>query len=114
MTAEMLSILAGRLLALLFADLPGLYGWYNRLGDPEAGSPIDGGTRKRLVMLACLALTSAAERLAVDNDHKMTVTLATPGWMDHDYAFLLVLTVDAAAGMVFSLYEARANFELAL
>jgi hypothetical protein len=65
MTVEMLSILAGSLLALLFAYLPGLSGWYQRLGDerlvdqPETNQP-DGGTRKRLVMLACLAVTAAA------------------------------------------------------
>jgi hypothetical protein len=60
----MLSILAGSLLALLFAYLPGLSGWYQRLEDqPLVLKPLDrsagGGTRKRLVMLACLAVTAA-------------------------------------------------------
>ena len=55
MSAELLSILAGSLLALLFAYLPGLSGWYERLGSNPSG-----GTRKRLVMLACLALTAGA------------------------------------------------------
>jgi hypothetical protein len=69
MTVEMLSILAGSLLALLFAYLPGLSGWYQRLEDqplvlkPLVLKPLDrsagGGTRKRLVMLACLAVTAA-------------------------------------------------------
>jgi hypothetical protein len=57
MTAEFLSILAGSLLALLFAYLPGLSDWYEGLGN---GQPADSGTRKRLVMLACLALTACA------------------------------------------------------
>jgi hypothetical protein len=70
MTVEMLSILAGSLLSLLFAYLPGLSEWYQKLGDeplgdeplgdPPDGKLPDGGTRKRLVMLACLALTAGA------------------------------------------------------
>lgn len=54
---------------------------------------------------------TAAERLAVAA-HKMTVTLTTPEWMDDDYAYTLQLVVDAAATTVFTLYGARANFEL--
>lgn len=60
MSAEMLSILAGSLLALLFAYTPGLADWYQRLGSGTEGQPDDGGARKRLVMLACLALTAGA------------------------------------------------------
>lgn len=60
MNAEMLSILAGSLLALLFAYTPGLADWYGQLGAGSEGQPEDGGTRKRLVMLACLALTASA------------------------------------------------------
>ena len=70
MTVEMLSILAGSLLSLLFTYLPGLSEWYQRLDDgwlvseplvdtPDCELP-DGGTRKRLVMLACLTLTAGA------------------------------------------------------
>ncbi len=60
MNAELLSILAGSLLALSFAYCPGLAGWYERLGDGSDGRLPDGGTRKRLVMLVCLLATALA------------------------------------------------------
>jgi hypothetical protein len=56
---------------------------------------------------------TAAERKATGN-HKMTVTLTTAEWVDEDEAFVLTLTVDAAATTVFALAGARANFELVL
>jgi hypothetical protein len=61
MDAETLTLAAGALLSLGFAYIPGLAGWYNRLGEkPEDGSQAggDGGTRKRLVMLGLLVLVS--------------------------------------------------------
>ncbi len=57
---------------------------------------------------------TAAERLAVDTDHVMTVTLSTPEWIDDGEVFVLTLTVDAAGGTVFTLFGARANFDLVL
>ena len=57
---------------------------------------------------------TAAERLAQDTDHVMTVTLSTPEWIDEDEVFVLTLTVDAAAGTVFTIFGARANFQLEL
>jgi len=60
MNPELLSILAGSLLALLFAYTPGLADWYQQLGSGKDGQPSDGGTRKRLVMLVCLAMTALA------------------------------------------------------
>lgn len=57
---------------------------------------------------------TAAERLAVDTDHVMTVTLATPAFIDNDEVYVLTCTVDCAAGTVFTLFGARANFELVL
>ena len=54
MSAETLSLLAGAVLSLLFSYVPGLAGWYGRLGT----DPGDGGTLKRLVMLALLALVA--------------------------------------------------------
>ncbi|MCC6147773.1 MAG: hypothetical protein IT308_09420 [Anaerolineaceae bacterium] len=54
---------------------------------------------------------SAAERKAVA-DHKMTVTLSTPVWLNDDDAYFLSLVVDAAANTAFTLYGARANYEL--
>ncbi len=55
---------------------------------------------------------TAAERLAVDTDHCMTVTLATPAWLDDGDAYYLQLVVDCAAGTVFTFFGARANYEL--
>lgn len=55
---------------------------------------------------------TAAERLAVDTDHVMTVTLSTPEWIDDAAAFVLKLVVDCAAGTVFTFFGARANYDL--
>ena len=55
---------------------------------------------------------TAAERLAVDTDHVMTVTLTTPVWIDDGDAFVLALIVDCAATTVFSLFGARANYTM--
>lgn len=56
---------------------------------------------------------TAAERKAV-GDHRMTVTLTTPVWVDNDDAYVLYLVVDAAATTVFDLWGAIANFTLRL
>jgi len=70
------------------------------------------------------ALTAAAVTTAIDSahdaaaerkaagDHLMTVTLASPAWVDDGDVYALKLTVDAAAGTVFTLYGARALYEL--
>jgi len=44
--------------------------------------------------------------------HKMTVTITTPEWVDDDVYYTLTLVVDAAATTVFTLWGARANFDL--
>jgi hypothetical protein len=54
MTAETIMLLAGAILSLGFSYVPGLSGWFERLGEAEE----DGGTRKRLVMLALLVLAT--------------------------------------------------------
>jgi len=54
---------------------------------------------------------TAAERKAT-GDHRMTVTITTPEWVDNDVYYVLTLTVDAAAGTVFDLFGAIANFTL--
>jgi hypothetical protein len=54
-----------------------------------------------------------AERLAV-GDHTMTVTLDTPAWIDDGEEYVLYIACDAAATSVFTLYGARANFDLKL
>jgi hypothetical protein len=63
MTSTALAATAGALLSLLFSYLPGLSAWYDRLGerpDPgnRGGMTADGGTHKRLVMLALLGLSA--------------------------------------------------------
>jgi len=55
---------------------------------------------------------TAAERKAIGDAHKMTVTLSTPEWIDEDEVFYLQLVVDAAATTAFTFYGARANFTL--
>ena len=55
---------------------------------------------------------TAAERLAVDSDHCMTVTLSTAAWLDDGDAYWLQLVVDCAAGTVFKFFGARANYTL--
>lgn len=52
---------------------------------------------------------TAAKRYAVDQ-HKMTLTLSTPVWVDNDVYFLIELTVDQAATTVFELLGAVANY----
>jgi hypothetical protein len=55
---------------------------------------------------------TAAERLAVDDDHCMTVSLSAPAWIDDGEAYFLKLVVDAAATTVFTFFGARANYTL--
>lgn len=55
---------------------------------------------------------TAAERLAVDTDHVMLVTLDDPAWLDYTDVYMLKLVVDCAAGTVFTFFGARANFDL--
>jgi hypothetical protein len=53
----------------------------------------------------------AAERYAVAQ-HKMTLTVTTPEWVDEDAEYFVELTVDAAATSVVKLQGARANYDL--
>ena len=52
---------------------------------------------------------TAAERLTLAQ-HKMTLTLTTPEWVDDDENFYVELTIDAAANSVDKLFGARANY----
>lgn len=54
---------------------------------------------------------AAAERIDVD-EHKMTLTITTPFWVDEDDEIYVELAGDAAATSVFIYYGARANFTL--
>jgi hypothetical protein len=56
---------------------------------------------------------TAAERKAAGT-HRMTVTLATPVWVDNDQCFYLYALVDGSATGVFDLYGAVVNFTLRL
>jgi hypothetical protein len=56
---------------------------------------------------------TAAKRKA-QGDHTLTLTLSTPVFLDAAAACELVITVDCAAGTVFSLFGARASYELRL
>ena len=111
----------GRACKLLSVD-----GWY-AIGNTAADDFATVGLEKMTLGADDVAITgaavtvsldsghdTAAKRLAVDTDHKMTVTITTPFWLDDDQSLVLVLIVDAAAATVFTLFGARANFELVL
>jgi hypothetical protein len=79
----------------------------------KATLPADGAA-----MATALVATSydtghdaAGERVDVDQ-HKMTLTLTTPAWLDDDDLYYVEVTVDPAANSVFDWYAARANFTL--
>jgi hypothetical protein len=55
---------------------------------------------------------TAAERLAADNDHVMTITLTTPVWVDDGDAFFVEMIVDCAATTDFIFFGARVNYTL--
>lgn len=54
---------------------------------------------------------TAGERIDVD-EHKMTLTLDTPVWLDNNQYMLVELTVDAAATSVFHMLGAFVNYTL--
>jgi hypothetical protein len=54
---------------------------------------------------------AAAERIDVDQ-HKMTLTITTPVWLDNDAYVLVELTFDKAATTTLDMLAAVANFDL--
>jgi len=54
---------------------------------------------------------SAAERIDVDQ-HKMTLTITTPEWVDNDVYYLVALSFDKAATSTVEALAAVANFTL--
>lgn len=56
---------------------------------------------------------SAAERIDVD-EHKMTLTLATPAWIDNDEYYWVKIAFDKAATTTVEFLGAVANFTLRL
>ena len=68
------------------------------------------GTAVTHNILACTQdLAHDVAAVSVD-DHKLTVTLTTPVWIDNQDAILVELTCDLAAGTEFMLLGAVANF----
>jgi hypothetical protein len=55
---------------------------------------------------------TAAERLAVDTDHVMTLTITTPFWLDDNQVVWVSCIVDCAATTVFTNFGAVAHFDL--
>ena len=56
----------------------------------------------------------AADERVDQDEHKITLTLATPIWMDDGEQVLVELTIDAAATSLFTLRGAQANGTLRL
>ena len=56
-------------------------------------------------------LTAGTDAADVD-EHKLTVTVTTPFWIDNDEYVLLIITAVAAAGTTIDLLGAVANFTL--
>jgi hypothetical protein len=77
---------------------------------PATGSAVTGSD---VAITEDAGHATAAERLAA-GDHTMTVTLGTPAWIDEGEEYCLYLAAEGAATSVFTLYGARANFDLAL
>jgi hypothetical protein len=77
---------------------------------PASGTAVSGAS---VSVSLDAAHDTAAERKASGN-HKMTVSLTTPAWVDDGECYWLVLTVDAAATTVFTLWGAVANYTLRL
>lgn len=93
MSSDMLIAIAGVLLSLLFAYVPGASEWFEGLGYDADGN-YDNGTRKRLVMLAFLVVVAGAG-----------FGMACAGFAAD---FKLSLTCDraGATGLVWALVEA--------
>ena len=53
-----------------------------------------------------------SERLAVDTDHVMTLTITTPFWIDDNEVVWVSLIVDCHANTVFTNFGAVAHFDL--
>lgn len=80
----------------------------NKMTLPATGSAVSGAA---VTIGQDAGHDTEAERYA-QGDHTMNVSVTTPEWLDDSYAYVLSLVVTAAAGTVFTLYGARANFDL--
>jgi hypothetical protein len=109
-SAELISALAGMALSLGFSYIPGLADWFNRLGETttgfgdetagKGGTKDDGGTRKRLVMLALLAFVSASAFVLAcsgwSEDLGLDLSCDRPGVVNLVWAFLLSVMANQA------------------
>jgi hypothetical protein len=95
--------------------------WSNGTADLDAGSaaifkttlPAQAGslTAASVAFSYDTGHDAAAERIT-QAQHKMTLTVTTPFWVDDDNEVYVELTLDAAAGSVIKLQGARANYTL--
>jgi hypothetical protein len=107
MSAEAISTLAGAALSLLFSYAPGFADWFARLGQsigPDGEMVSDGGTQKRLVMLALLALVTLGVYVAACFDLGGPAVCSKPGAIE--LAGALVMAIAANQG-TYSLTKRR-------
>jgi hypothetical protein len=69
----------------------------------------DGADASPATVTVTQDLTAATDAADVD-EHKLTVTVTTPAWIDNDEYYLLVLSCVCAAGTVLEFLGAVANF----
>jgi hypothetical protein len=75
------------------------------------------GADTAVAVVAAVTVTqdlAAAVAAATEDQHKLTVTLTTPVWIDNNQEFLLVLTIVCGAAVTVDLLGAVANYELKL
>lgn len=70
---------------------------------------VDGAVAVVAAQAVTQDLAAATDAADVD-EHRLTVTVTVPPWIDNDVYFLLVLTVVAAATTTFDLLAAVVNF----
>jgi hypothetical protein len=103
MSAEAISTLAGAALSLLFSYVPGFADWFARLGQsigPDGETVSDGGTQKRLVMLALLVLVTLGVFGAACFNLGGPAVCSKPGALDLVSALALAIMANQAVYMI--------------
>jgi hypothetical protein len=77
---------------------------------PATGSNTTFSGASQTVSLDSTHNTAALRK--IQGTHTMTVTPATPPWIDHDEQYVLACTIACAATTVLQVFGARANFTL--
>jgi len=75
------------------------------------------GTDTNVAVVATVTITqdlTAATTAATQDQHKLTVTLTTPAWIDNDEYYLLKLSIVCGASVTVDMLGAVANFTLRL